>query len=156
VADDLMLGKRLKQAGCRQEALIGSDHLRLRWHEGVGGFVRGLEKNGFAAIGFSLPILLLVTALVVFLHGVTYLGVLSFRDARSTGYACSVLLLHGTFGYFASSRRNGWLLAPALPVVAMVYLYALWRSAWVTLRRGGIRWRDTFYPLEVLRRGPPP
>ena len=30
VADDLMLGKRIKQAGYRQEALIASDHLRLR------------------------------------------------------------------------------------------------------------------------------
>jgi len=45
---------------------------------GVGGFVRGLEKNGFAGIGHSLP-------------------------------------LHGTYGYFASFNRNGWLLAPALP-----------------------------------------
>jgi glycosyltransferase involved in cell wall biosynthesis len=153
VADDLMLGKRIKQAGFRQEALIASDHLRLRWQEGVGGFVRGLEKNGFAALGYSLPFLLLVTAFIFLFYAAPYLGVLSFRDARGSGYALSVLLMHGIYGYFASFQRNGWLLAPALPAAAMMYLYALWRSAWITLRQGGIRWRDSFYPLEALKRG---
>ena len=154
VADDLMLGKKLKQAGFRQEALTASDHLRLRWQEGVGGFIRGIEKNGFAALGYSIPFLLLVTVLVFLFYAVPYLGVLSFRDARVSGYAISVLLMHGIFGYFASFQRNGWLLAPVLPAAAMLYLYALWRSAVITLRRGGVRWRDTFYPLEVLKRRP--
>jgi len=156
VADDLMLGKRIKQAGFRQDALIASDHLRLRWQEGVGGFIRGLEKNGFAALGFSIPFLLLVTALVFLFYAVPWLGVLSFRDARVSGYALSVLLMHGIYGYFASFQRNGWLLAPVLPCAAFVYLFAVWRSAVITLRRGGIRWRDTFYPLEVLKRGSEP
>jgi hypothetical protein len=62
--------------------------------------------------------------------------------------------MHGTYGYFASFQRNGWLLAPALPCAAFIYLFALWRSAVVTLRQGGVRWRDTFYPLEVLKRRP--
>jgi hypothetical protein len=45
--------------------------------------------------------------------------------------------------------------APALPVAAFFDLWALRRSAWITLRQGGVRWRDTFYPLKVLRRGLP-
>jgi glycosyltransferase involved in cell wall biosynthesis len=154
VADDLMLGKRIKQAGFRQEALIASDHLRLRWQEGVGGFIRGLEKNGFASIGYSLPFLFLVTTLFFLFYAIPYLGVLLFRDARIFGYAFSILLMHGIYGYCASFRRNGWLLAPVLPCAAFIYLFAVWRSAVITLRRGGVRWRDTFYPLEVLKRGP--
>jgi len=34
-----------------------------------------------------------------------------------------------------------------------VFLYALINSTWVTVRQGGIRWRDTFYSLETLRAG---
>lgn len=151
VADDLMMGKRIKQAGYRQEALIASDHLRLRWQEGVGGFVRGLEKNGFAAIGYSLPFLFLITLLVFFYYALPYLGVLALRDTRAAGYAVAILLMHATYGYFTSFFRSGWLLAPALPAAALIYLYALWRSTWVTLHQGGIRWRGTFYPLAVLR-----
>jgi len=154
IVDDLMLGKKIKQAGYRQEALIASDHLRLRWHEGVWGFIRGLEKNGFASIGYSLPFLILITALFFLYYTIPYLGVLSFRDARFFGYALAVLLMHGTYGYFASFYRNGWLLAPVLPCAAFIYLFSLWRSTVITLRRKGVRWRDTFYPLEVLKRGP--
>jgi hypothetical protein len=34
-----------------------------------------------------------------------------------------------------------------------VFLYALLNSTLVTMRQGGIRWRETFYPLEILRAG---
>lgn len=34
-----------------------------------------------------------------------------------------------------------------------VFLYALLNSTYVTLQLGGIRWRETFYPLAVLRAG---
>ena len=35
----------------------------------------------------------------------------------------------------------------------LAFVFAFLRSGWITLRQGGVRWRDTFYPLEVLRRG---
>jgi hypothetical protein len=34
-----------------------------------------------------------------------------------------------------------------------LFLYAVLNSTCVTLRQGGIRWRETFYPLETLRAG---
>jgi hypothetical protein len=40
-----------------------------------------------------------------------------------------------------------------VPSMIPVFLYAVFRSTFVTLRQGGIRWRDTFYPLEQLRAG---
>jgi hypothetical protein len=40
-----------------------------------------------------------------------------------------------------------------VPFMFMVFFYALSNSAFVTLRRDGIRWRDTFYPLATLRAG---
>ena len=53
------------------------------------------------------------------------------------------------------ARRMGWSVAPALlaPLFWVVVPLAFARSAALALRRGGIRWRDTFYPLEELRRG---
>ena len=41
---------------------------------------------------------------------------------------------------------------PVLPAMYATFLYVLWRSAIITLRQGGVRWRDTFYSLEELRR----
>jgi hypothetical protein len=154
VADDLMLGKLVKRAGHRQEALLAADHLRLTWHEGVREYIRGLEKNGFAALGYSVPFLLLVTAFIAVLHAAPYLGALAFRDARVVGYATGVVVMHAIFGYVASFVRNRWYMTLALPVAAGVCLWAVWRSALITLRQGGVRWRETFYPLDLLRRGP--
>ena len=45
------------------------------------------------------------------------------------------------------------LYALTFPLGALLLAYMLLRSAVVTLRQGGIIWRDTFYPLEELRRG---
>jgi hypothetical protein len=39
------------------------------------------------------------------------------------------------------------------PIGAVLFCYMLLRSTAVTLWRGGVTWRDTFYPLEELKRG---
>jgi len=39
------------------------------------------------------------------------------------------------------------------PLGALLFCYMLLRSTAVTLWRGGVTWRGTFYPLEELKRG---
>jgi len=53
------------------------------------------------------------------------------------------------------ARRLGWPwpVAVYVPFMFSLFLYAVLNSTLVTLRQGGIRWRDTFYPLEILRAG---
>ena len=45
------------------------------------------------------------------------------------------------------------LYALTYPLGALLFCYMLLRSTVVTLWQGGIVWRDTFYPLEELKRG---
>jgi hypothetical protein len=56
---------------------------------------------------------------------------------------------------FAANRRitqvSPWLALLSAPATAIL-LYALMRSTILTLKRGGVEWRGTFYPLEELRR----
>lgn len=44
-------------------------------------------------------------------------------------------------------------MAVCVPFMFPLFLYAVLNSNVVTLRQGGIRWRETFYPLETLRAG---
>jgi len=39
------------------------------------------------------------------------------------------------------------------PLGAVLFSWMLARSAIATLWRGGVVWRDTFYPLKELRKG---
>jgi glycosyltransferase involved in cell wall biosynthesis len=153
ILDDVMLGKRIKQEGYRQDVLHAPRHLRLTWLEGVRGFIKGLEKNAFAALKFSLSFLLILSVFLISLITIPYLGVIAFQDARVSGYLVAVIAMHASYGYQAANYGNGWRLVPALPVAALIYLWTFWRSAIVTLRQGGIRWRDTFYSIDELKRG---
>ena len=38
------------------------------------------------------------------------------------------------------------------PVVLLLFNYIIWRATILTYVQGGIRWRDTFYPLSELRK----
>jgi hypothetical protein len=42
-----------------------------------------------------------------------------------------------------------WLLT--FPAAALLFVYAMMRSTVLTLVRGGVVWRGTFYPLRELR-----
>jgi glycosyltransferase involved in cell wall biosynthesis len=153
ILDDVMLGRRIKQEGYRQDAIHAPKHLSLTWVEGVRGFIKGLEKNAFAAIKFSLSFLLIVSVFLISIITIPYLGVVTFQDARMSGYLVAVIAMHASYGYQAANYGHGWRLVPALPVVALIFLWTFWRSAIVTLRQGGIRWRDTFYSIDDLKRG---
>ena len=54
------------------------------------------------------------------------------------------------------TRRYGGnpiVLSLLYPAAGLLLIGAAWNSALRTLARGGVRWRDTFYPLEELRAG---
>ena len=38
------------------------------------------------------------------------------------------------------------------PVSTALFVYTMLRSTFLTLARGGVMWRGTFYPLEELKK----
>jgi hypothetical protein len=151
VADDLKLGRVMKQAGCRQDALFSEGLIRVKWHTTLGGVIRGLEKNAFAGMGYSVFRLLFGTLLFVLFGFGPYLALGVVRGQALHGFFAALVLMHLTFGLAGRDFGAGWRITFALPVAIGAMLLAMWRSAIITLRQGGVRWRDTFYPLEVLR-----
>lgn len=152
VIDDMALGWLFRKHGLRSRILMGDDLLSLRWYRGVQGLIRGIEKNSFAAMGFSLAHLGLFTLLFAVAFAAPYLALLGLPQVSYWGYACAVLILHGAFTYWNHGAGNGWYIGLSVPFAALLCLWALWRSAVITLRRGGIQWRDTFYPLRDLQK----
>ena len=59
-------------------------------------------------------------------------------------------------GFRTHTRRHGgnaFLLSALYPAAVLLLLAAAWNSAVRVLARGGVVWRDTFYPLAELRAG---
>ncbi len=152
VIDDMMLGKLVKAGGFRSGVAIAQDAVRIHWHLGLRNLIRGVEKNFFAGAQYSKAVLLgQVAALLVFnvvpLFGVIF-GHGWVRWLAAIGLAVPFFFELGVDVVMHVSP----LYAPTFPLGAVVFTYMLLRSAAVTLKQGGIMWRDTFYPLEELRR----
>jgi hypothetical protein len=152
VVDDVKLGLLLRRAGSRTRAFLGSDDVECHWGRTVGGMIKIMEKNYFAAADFRLWVVvggstfvaLLLAAVVAGLFSRTPIGLVAGLSPLSSIITAALL-----------TRRIGWSpwSAVATPFIFPVLFYALVNSTWVTMRQGGIRWRGTFYPLEALRKG---
>ncbi len=164
--DDFKLGRLLKESGARQRFFDGAGMVRCRWHRGVLNVARGLEKNLFAGFNYSLAELVVFTvAALGLLFGPAITGALGTALARSSGRPGLALPAWAPLAAQAAvvwnalrfqTRRYGGnplLLSLLYPAAGLVLVGAAWNSALRTLARGGVRWRDTFYPLRDLRAG---
>lgn len=153
IVDDMRLGRLLKQHGFKTHLLLADDLISLKWHVGVKGVIKGIEKNSFAAIDFSVSKLVLFSLIFTLLAFSPYLALLLLEPGlASVGFVLTLLVMHGVYGYCCEKFHPGaWKITWTLPVAAFFTLWALWNSAFVTLRQGGVRWRDTFYALEMLK-----
>lgn len=153
VVDDMKLGKIVKQAGFRSGAAVAQDSVVVRWHSGLANLVRGVTKNFFAAAGYRLGVALgRFTGLM--LLDVLPFAALFFATGWTRIFAAAAVLVALCFhAGVAIVMRLSPLYALTHPLGALLFGYMLLRSTAVTLWQGGVTWRDTFYPLDDLRRG---
>jgi glycosyltransferase involved in cell wall biosynthesis len=151
VLDDMKLGEVVKKEGFRQRITLGRDLLRLRWVVGAAGMVRNLTKNFFAILHYN-PVFALLTVfgiLVVNLGPFVGLGIAS--GWSNIGYVLALLAL--ALIYVGMSRHSD--ISPVYvilhPIATIVFSYAIVRSVFLTLLRGGVVWRGTWYSLTELR-----
>ncbi len=152
VVDDLKLGLLLRRAGKRTRAFIGGDDVECHWGTTAWGTVKIMEKNYFAALDYRTWLVLAGSVFVILVSTILVLGLIS---GTVDGLAAALSPLSLILPAAILARRLGWSWTGAVyvPFMFPLFLYALLNSAFVTLRQGGIRWRDTFYPLETLRSG---
>lgn len=153
VLDDVKLGKLMKRFDHRSRILVANRYVQVKWQESAVGVIRGLEKNAFAAVEYSLARLTTVTLFWIVMTLVPYAAVVAVPGWQTLGYAAAILLMHASFALMSRLLGGSWLVFPVLPIVGIGMIGAFWRSAWITLRQRGVKWRDTFYPLDQLRKG---
>jgi glycosyltransferase involved in cell wall biosynthesis len=154
VIDDAALGQMLKWSGARQRVLNARGFVGLWFYRSVRDVVVGMEKNAFAMLGrFDVPRFALALAAL----SLCELGawVVLAAGAGWPAVLATATLALAALVQLAVAR---WLARPLLPTVLaplgwLLFAFAALRSMVLTLRRGGITWRGTHYPLAALRRG---
>jgi hypothetical protein len=153
VVDDMKLGKIIKQAGFRSGAGIAQDFVVVRWHAGLGNLIRGVTKNFFAGLGYRLALVAVAVTGLLLMNVAPLFGTL-FGHGWIRIFAAIALVMALLFhaGVDIAMRVSPFY-AFTHPLGALLFSYMLLRSTFVTLKQGGIIWRDTFYPLDDLKRG---
>jgi glycosyltransferase involved in cell wall biosynthesis len=152
VVDDIKLGMLLCRAGKRTRGFLGMNDVECHWGNTVASMVRIMEKNYFATLDFRLGLVVAGTLFVLCIFCVLVVGLITGTPA-GIAVVLSPLSLILPAGILA--RRLGWPWQSALwvPWMLPVFWFALLNSTFVTMRQGGIRWRETFYSLKTLRAG---
>lgn len=149
--DDLKLGHLFKVNGARCEFVLGRAALWVAWYASVGAMVRGLEKNSYAAADYQAWLIALgaLACGLFFLWPLTALGLTGGAAWGLHTVGVGLMLALGC----DQTRFTGgrWWYGLLLPAGAAIFGYAVVRATILTLWRGGIVWRGTFYPLRELR-----
>jgi glycosyltransferase involved in cell wall biosynthesis len=153
VIDDMKLGKLVKQAGFHSGVAVAQDAVSVEWHLGLRNLMRGLEKNFFAAAGFSVGMVALQIMTLLLFNVAPFFG-LAFGSGWIRALAAVSVLISLCFHLGGDLvMRVPALYCLTLPLGASVFCFILLRSTLLTLQQGGIYWRGTFYKLDDLRRG---
>ena len=153
VVDDMKLGKVVKNAGYAQRVAFGGGLVSIHWAQGVFGVVNNLTKNFFAVLSFQWWRALLSSFGLVFLNLCPFLGIWLAHGWAKVPYAVALLCMFGIYAGMSMKSSIPPYYFLLHPISTTLFAYTVLRSMVLTLGRGGVVWRGTFYPLEELRKG---
>jgi glycosyltransferase involved in cell wall biosynthesis len=152
VVDDMRLAEKVKAAGLASRVAFGEGMVTVRWAVGAGGVVRNLTKNFFAHLRYNLGFALLATLGMLWLHLGPWLGTAFATGWARAGYAVALGSLLAVYGLMGKRTKIGIGYVLLHPAASLLMAYILMLSTALTLGRGGVVWRGTFYPLAELKR----
>jgi hypothetical protein len=140
----------MKKAGGRSAVVYGNGEVWLQWYTSLSQFVRGLMKNTFSISNYQLAtaLAMAVATLLTIVLPVPLLLLWGWPYAA----AALIILLAQTVLLLCSKGMVGkWWHSLMIPFSGLVMAYIIIKSAILTLRQGGIYWRNSFYSLKELR-----
>ncbi len=151
VVDDIQLGAAIKKAGLHQDVVFGPGLVTLRWAVGAAGVINNLEKNLFAFLRFRFTVVVAFCAVLAFLCVWPFAGLALGPGWTRAGFAFAVAMIAAVYSFTARYTRVSPLFFLSCPISALLFIFAVLRSAFVAVKDGGITWRGTKYPLAELR-----
>lgn len=155
VLDDAALGQMLKRSGARSSLAFGAGHVQVQLYDSLRDLFRGIDRAGIAGLGrFSIGRLVVAALLLGLVELGPLLGPLLAPTPwmLALGGAGLVASIAATYPTSRVLGHGSWA-AVLVPLGSAIMMLAYLRSAWVTVARGGMVWRETVYRLDELAAG---
>lgn len=149
--DDLKLGERIKKSGGKSDVVYGEKELWLEWYTSLWQFVQGLMKNTYSVSNYNFWVAM-GTALATLLIFVLPLPVMLLMGGLLWLPAILLLASQVALLVLAKGIEGKWWYALLIPFAGSIITYVIVRSTFLTIKQGGIYWRDSFYPLAELKK----
>ena len=152
--DDVALGQLLKETGSQQKLLNGRNQVGVFFYRSLCEAVSAAERPTYSAMGrFSFLRLFFVGWVLLWLELSPYFAVVPF----GIPYNCLFAVLMIALSLATPLLLNRWYHRPLwsiffTPVGSLIIAFTIWRSGFLGALRGGVYWRGTFYPTEMLRK----
>ncbi|WP_262494063.1 glycosyltransferase [Mucilaginibacter gossypiicola] len=147
--DDLQLGRIMKREGFRQDVLAGKGAVCLEWYKSLGELGRGVQKNSFSIANYNLAQAIFNVIHMLLTVALPMPLMFIFGDTTIRIMAGIMLVFHMI--YMVIVPPNKWWYAFMIPFSAFFLAWCFLKASVVTVARGGIYWRDSFYSLKVLK-----
>lgn len=149
--DDMRLARALGQSGARADIRYGTELLEVPWYGSLREAVQGLSRSAWAGLDYSVGAVAGAAAVTLVADVWPWIGwLVTAGPARGLNLAAVLLSAFLFVGATRYSSIRPWLTV-LWPVTGLLFAWILLRSVALTLLRGGIEWRGTFYPLDELR-----
>jgi glycosyltransferase involved in cell wall biosynthesis len=149
--DDLKLGKLIKTNGYRQRFANGLGLISVPWYPSVAALVRGLEKNSFAGMDYSWPKLIASNIILPSMFVLPWIALFLVTGPAWWLFLASCAVVQCMAIHNAVSVGYPWYFGLFFPLGVLMFLFIVDRAVFLTVKRGGIYWRDHFYSLNELK-----
>jgi glycosyltransferase involved in cell wall biosynthesis len=149
--DDLKLGKLVKKHGFRQVCVNAADMMYVPWYASIREMVLGLEKNAFSGVDYNLTFALFSSSTMLIFNVLPFVAIFFVTGVTWYIYLAVIALLFAVAAAAAYHGRARMSCCLGFPLGAAMFMFIQLRTIIVNISSGGIRWRDTHYPLSELK-----
>lgn len=150
--DDLKLGQIIKQSGYNQRFLSGVNQLWVEWYPSLKEAIKGLEKNTFAGLYYSLAVTVFAITSILITHFLPIFTLFSTDPTVQVLSALFLMIFLALYGVTIVKMTSFSLWKVTVyPITTTIFLYSTIRAVALTYLKGGIQWRGTFYSLKELK-----
>ena len=131
--------------------VLGPGLVKIAWMQGPFGIVSLLEKNAFAGFRYKVGMGVVASVALVLQAVVPLLALAAgpWGVASCVTFYCSVAM-----SFHANRKLNN--ISPLLAILyapsVLILAWSFLRSMILTIKRRGVTWRGTLYPLAELKR----